>query len=184
MPPKTQKSNSPLRQQRLLKGWTLERAANEIYELCLDEPRVGARGDINAQMISKWETGKYPPSLYYQEKLSVLYGKSIQELGFVEEQDTSTPSATTPTFSTSPTLVLSPSTSTQSIDAVFNDEGQEPEVLAAKLLSLSGKQLATLTAAGWTLQDVTASLHTILEGEAVLAKINRRQQIQEAKRHH
>ncbi len=181
MPPKTQKLNSPLRQQRLLKGWTLERLANEIYELCLNDPRAGSRGDINAQMISKWETGKYPPSLYYQEKLSVLYGKSIQKLGFVEEQDTSTPSTTAPTSSTSPTLILNHSTSTQNIDAVLNDEVQEPELLAAKLLSLSGKQLAILTAAGWTLQDVTASLHTILEGEAVLAKINRKQQVQEAK---
>lgn len=183
MSSKTQKPNSPLRQQRLLKGWTLERLANEIYELCRDEPRAGARGDINAQMISKWETGKYPPSLYYQEKLSLLYGKSVQELGFIEEQETSHSSTTVATHvsSSNPTIIASSSISIQTIDAVLNSETQEPEVLAAKLLSLSGKQLAVLTTTGWTLQDVTASLQAILEGETVLAKINQRQLTQEAR---
>jgi len=69
----THKQHSPLRQQRLLKGWTLERVADELHKLSRKLPKVGARGDINAQMISKWETGKYVPSLYYQEQLSLLY---------------------------------------------------------------------------------------------------------------
>ncbi len=53
-----------------------------------------------------------------------------------------------------------------------------PEILAANLLSLSSKQLAMLTAAGWTPEDVMAALHIILQGEAVMAKINRRQVLQ------
>ena len=123
-------------------------------------------------MISKWETGKYPPSLYYQEKLSLLYGKSVQELGFIEEQEISHSSTTIITHvpSSNPTVILGSSISTQSIDAVLNSETQEPEVLAAKLLSLSGKQLAVLTTTGWTLQDVTASLQAILEGEVSFSK--------------
>lgn len=76
-------SNERLRQARLRKGWTQERLADELYKLCCEQPRVGARGDINAQMISRWENGKHPPSLFYQEKLCLLFDKSAEELGFV-----------------------------------------------------------------------------------------------------
>lgn len=83
---RTSKPNNFLRQQRMRRGWTLDRLADELYKICRNEPRVGARGDINAQMISRWETGKHPPSLYYQEKLCILFGKSADELGFIEMQ--------------------------------------------------------------------------------------------------
>src|SRR5579863_7967681 len=73
--------NGLLRQQRLERGWTLERTADELYKLF--GTRAGNRGDINAKMIGGWERGEHPPSLYYQEKLSLLYGKSLRELGFI-----------------------------------------------------------------------------------------------------
>src|SRR5438105_794229 len=83
-----ERANTPnelLKQARLRKGWTQERLADELYALSREQPRVGARGDINAQMISRWGNGKYPPSLFYQEKLCLLFGKSAEELGFVEQ---------------------------------------------------------------------------------------------------
>jgi transcriptional regulator with XRE-family HTH domain len=112
------KPNNLLRQQRLQRSWTLERAADELYKLC--GPRARARGDINANMISRWELGKHPPSPFWQEKLCTLYKKTTKELGFLEEQqaslnqqttllsaeDSSSIIATQPTFITMPQGLL------------------------------------------------------------------------------
>src|SRR5216110_2867634 len=68
-----------LRQERLKQGWTQEQVADELYKLC--GSKGGARGDINANMVSRWENGKHPPSLFWQNKLCELYGKIAQELG-------------------------------------------------------------------------------------------------------
>lgn len=78
-------SSTLLRQQRVARGWTLEQLADELYKLCRDEPRR-TRGDINAQMISRWEIGKHSPSLYYQKKLCEIFGRSAEELGFTKSE--------------------------------------------------------------------------------------------------
>jgi tetratricopeptide (TPR) repeat protein/DNA-binding XRE family transcriptional regulator len=60
-----------LRQERERRGWT----QNEVAE------RIGSTR-VN---ISRWESGLIVPGPYYRQKLSDLFGKSIQELGFIPE---------------------------------------------------------------------------------------------------
>src|SRR5947209_16514268 len=60
-----------LRQERERRGWT----QNEVAE------RIGSTR-VN---ISRWESGTIIPGPYYRQKLSDLFGKSIQELGFIPE---------------------------------------------------------------------------------------------------
>jgi hypothetical protein len=56
--------------------------AEAIGRLCQDNARE--RGEISGKMISRWETGDTLPSLFYQKKLCMLYGKTAQELGFLD----------------------------------------------------------------------------------------------------
>ncbi|MBA2396635.1 MAG: helix-turn-helix domain-containing protein [Ktedonobacteraceae bacterium] len=65
-----------LRTMRESHGWTQEELAEKI----------GTTGVT----ISRWESGITFPNRYFRKKLSILYGKSIQELGLMpEEQDAS-----------------------------------------------------------------------------------------------
>src|SRR5947209_7191753 len=78
------KPNHLLRWHRRQRSWTLEDAARELHRFCESEPRAYVRGEINAKMIGSWERGDHTPSPYYQGKLRLLFGKSAEELGFVE----------------------------------------------------------------------------------------------------
>jgi transcriptional regulator with XRE-family HTH domain len=70
-----------LRNMRESQGWTQEELAEKI----------GTTGVT----ISRWESGITFPNRYFRKKLSILYGKSIRELGLLPEvQDV--PSATNP----------------------------------------------------------------------------------------
>src|SRR5437870_3282915 len=60
-----------LRQERVRRGWT----QSEVAE------RIGSTR-VN---ISRWENGMIVPGPYYRQRLSDLFGKSIQELGFIPE---------------------------------------------------------------------------------------------------
>jgi transcriptional regulator with XRE-family HTH domain len=60
-----------LRTMRESQGWTQEELAEKI----------GTTGVT----ISRWESGVTFPSRYFQKRLSTLYGKSIQELGLLQE---------------------------------------------------------------------------------------------------
>ncbi len=61
-----------LRTERKRRGWTYEDVANRI-----DLP--------DAHTVGRWERGVTLPSPYYRQKLSQLYGKSIEELGLLDE---------------------------------------------------------------------------------------------------
>jgi transcriptional regulator with XRE-family HTH domain len=63
--------NKRLREQRELRGWTQEELAEKV--------------EISAVTVSRWESGILP-SLYHRRKLSELFGKSPQELGFIQEE--------------------------------------------------------------------------------------------------
>ncbi len=63
--------NSLLRSMRESQGWTQEELAEKI----------GTTGVT----ISRWESGVTFPSRYFRRRLSTLYGKSIQELGLLQE---------------------------------------------------------------------------------------------------
>src|SRR5579863_7276120 len=69
-------TGSQLKQERERHGWSQEHVAKHI-------------GSTQVT-ISRWEKGISVPGPYYRQKLSELFGRSLQELGlFVEaEQDT------------------------------------------------------------------------------------------------
>src|SRR2546425_534175 len=66
--------NLQLRRERQLRGWSQAYLAEEI----------GAPGDY---YISRWERGEVLPSPLYQQKLCELFGKTAEELGFLQVVD-------------------------------------------------------------------------------------------------
>lgn len=72
------KPNDLLRRQRLLRGWSLDRLAEEIH-------RRG--GGADATQIGKWERGIRKPRPYYQEMLIEIYGVTADGLGLVERYE-------------------------------------------------------------------------------------------------
>ncbi len=73
----TRTSGSRIRQERERRAWTQAELAD----------RIGSTR-IN---ISRWENGASVPGPYYRQRLSELFGKSVQELGFLstfDEEDT------------------------------------------------------------------------------------------------
>lgn len=72
--------NSLLRQQRLLRGWSLSRVAEELRLICENEQHnVG----VSSNMIWKWEQGKHLPSPLYQAAFCRLYQRNADQLGFL-----------------------------------------------------------------------------------------------------
>jgi tetratricopeptide (TPR) repeat protein/transcriptional regulator with XRE-family HTH domain len=175
------KPNHRLRRERELRSWTLEQAADALYQLCAKEPRMGSRGDINASMISRWERGIHPPSQFYQRKLSLLYGKSAEELEFLDPL----PDQVTEPFPPSPprlTSVLSniqqvPSatfSTMQAIDVLCADADTTPDQQLGAWLALSAQDLIPLFDAGWTPEMVLEALHIHLPGVHAMSQISRR----------
>lgn len=73
--------NHRLRHQRLLRGWSLETAAEELDKLA---PLVGQKHlGVTASMFGKWERGIHQPRGVYRQLLCVLYEATAEELGFV-----------------------------------------------------------------------------------------------------
>ncbi len=70
------KPNVRLKHERMLRGWSQARVAQEI--------------DTSERNIGRWERGFSTPSPYFREKLCQLFGKSAQELGFVSDEESST----------------------------------------------------------------------------------------------
>lgn len=64
--------NYLLRSAREYQGWTQEELAEKI--------------GTTSVTISRWESGITFPSRYFRKKLSTLYGKSIQELGLLQDE--------------------------------------------------------------------------------------------------
>lgn len=70
--------NDRLRRQRILRGWSLERVADEV--------RAMGSGGVDSKMVGKWERGVNTPRPHYREILCKLYGCDTAELGFVDLQ--------------------------------------------------------------------------------------------------
>lgn len=64
------RSNTQLRRERELKGWSQRTVAEQI--------------GTNPQTVTRWELGEHKPSRYFQTKLCELFGKSAEELGFMD----------------------------------------------------------------------------------------------------
>ncbi|MGI9057183.1 MAG: hypothetical protein ACR2H5_01240 [Ktedonobacteraceae bacterium] len=172
------KPNRLLRRQRLLRGWTLKQVVDELCKLCEEEDDVPG---VTADMVSKWEREERKPSRFYQSKLCVLYGKSADQLGFIETIAMPEPSQTNSSNSLLPTPTFIPGSSvgTRTIDALLSTEqAQVSEALSTTILSQSSQQLAMLTTLGWTQQDIINAIQIVLQGETAMATMNRRQVLQ------
>ncbi len=69
--------NQPLRAERLKRGWSQQRVADELQLLFPDS-------NATDKDIGRWERGSRTPSPFYREKLCALYGKQADELGFIK----------------------------------------------------------------------------------------------------
>ena len=67
-----------LRYQRLLRGWSQKELSHVIYLVSCQEGRPSG---ICQKTISRWESGKHQPSLYYQMCLCKIFGATTEELG-------------------------------------------------------------------------------------------------------
>ena len=67
------KPNLLLRAARKERGWTQQQVADQI----------GASQSLN---VSRWESGTAFPSAYYIEQLCRLFGKTVRELGLIQEE--------------------------------------------------------------------------------------------------
>jgi transcriptional regulator with XRE-family HTH domain/tetratricopeptide (TPR) repeat protein len=92
----TKKPNSILRNERINRGWSQQRLAEQL--------------NTSEDIISKWERGVSKPSRFYQEKLCILFGKNAIELGMIE-QKTPEPIAINTVYPASPTSLLQGETS-------------------------------------------------------------------------
>lgn len=72
------KPNDLLRRQRLLRGWSLGRLAEEIQK---------RGGGADSKLVGKWERGEIRPRPYHQEMLVEIYGITADLLGFVEAHE-------------------------------------------------------------------------------------------------
>ncbi len=70
-----------LRRQRLLRGWSKERAAAELAELAVR--RGSAKPGVDGKAFGRWEEGHTRPT-FYAPLLCELYGKTAEELDLVE----------------------------------------------------------------------------------------------------
>ena len=61
--------NLKLKHERNLRGWSQGNLAEQIR--------------VPDYYISRWESGKYAPSPHYQQKLCEVFGKTVEELGFL-----------------------------------------------------------------------------------------------------
>src|SRR5579859_482587 len=77
----TGKPNELLRQQRVLRGWSLVRVADELRALCEQDHHVVP---VNSNMIRKWEQGKHTPSPLYRDAFCRLYKLTADKLGFID----------------------------------------------------------------------------------------------------
>jgi len=85
--------NKQLRTERLRRGWSQKKVAFDI--------------DTSKDVVSRWETGERVPSLYYQEKLCRLFGKTADELGFLNVKSTKEiAEPSTPAMETLPDTML------------------------------------------------------------------------------
>src|SRR5579859_7304579 len=76
---------SPLKYQRLLRGWSQQDVVDALYQLCSTGGCPGA--GLSIYTISRWENGKNLPSPLYRKHLCALYGLTAAQLGFIEAQE-------------------------------------------------------------------------------------------------
>lgn len=123
--------NRRLKEAREHQGWTHKEVADML-------------GIPDTRMISRWEHGLHTPHPYYRRKLAELFGKSLEELGFLKPGDEEHLQAEGPSeYSRSPAPIWNvPATFTSLI-------GREQDIVAVSaLLQRSDVRLITLLGPG------------------------------------
>jgi len=93
----TGRQNSFLRHNRLARGWSLRRVADEIRIIGVKEN--GKEPGVNADMVGEWERGIKIPSPYYREKLCQIYNATANQLGFLADTTASSIRKSQPSMS-------------------------------------------------------------------------------------
>lgn len=174
-------STSLLRRSRLVRHWTLERAADALFLLCTEQERRQRRGDINAKMISEWERGKHVPDAFWREKLCLLYEASAEELGFVASlphEDPSSVGMSRESFAPDVPVIVTPGEQAQAMRVLEQRDLAPLDTQASAWLLLGVDHLAHLFDEGWSADDILTSLQTVLQGVQAMAQINRRHLLQ------
>jgi tetratricopeptide (TPR) repeat protein len=174
--------DSQLKRQREMRGWSQARAAEKLAQLCAsgDGKSVG----VDDKMIGSWERGEHLPSPYYREKLSLLYGKSLQELGLITLEETREERAEEsfhlskrllPTISEPPQQMTSVRlTPRQAIDLFYEATHPTYEPQPGEWLALGASDLGRLFDEGWSLEEILTALHITLQGVQAMPNISRR----------
>jgi transcriptional regulator with XRE-family HTH domain len=74
-------SCSPLKYQRLLRGWSQQDVADELYKRCAAEGKADVA--ICAKLVGRWERGESKPRPIYCKHLCTLYGLTAADLGLL-----------------------------------------------------------------------------------------------------
>jgi tetratricopeptide (TPR) repeat protein/transcriptional regulator with XRE-family HTH domain len=194
-PGEQRKPNLLLREQRLLRGWSLQRVVEELCALSSVDNRLPG---VNAPMVSNWETGTKKPSPFYRERLCKLYNMTADQLGFMdsavfhpEPSIGTAPDSTANNGHYDARLIHSilpagnskPAPSTRVIPyeqikavGLLNDgtEHTHEEQLSA-WLALGANHLSMLLDAGWSPEKVLDSVRVVLQGMQGLPGISRRE---------
>src|SRR5579875_591463 len=174
------RATSLLRRSRLLRHWTLEQAADALFQLCTEQERCQRRGDINAKMISAWERGKHVPDAFWREQLCRLYEASAEELGLGEPVPHQVPSSVRMSAPLpgerghALPVIVTPGEYGHSLHVLQQRDCAPLNTQASAWLLLGVDHLAHLFDEGWSVDDILTSLQTVLQGVQVMSKFNRR----------
>lgn len=72
---------SPLKYYRMIRGWSQQDVADELYRRCSEDGKPDVA--LNVNTISKWERGINKPSPLYRKHFCLLYGVTARALGFL-----------------------------------------------------------------------------------------------------
>ena len=194
-PGEQRKPNLLLREQRLLRGWSLQRV---VEELCALSSADGRLPGVNAPMVSNWETGTKKPSPFYQERLCKLYNMTADQLGLMESPVLhSAPSIRTAPVSTegngyydarlihsvpparntvpAPFLSVIPREQIKTIDLLNDSTEYTHEEQMSAWLALGANYLSLLLDAGESTEQVLDAVRVVLYGVQGLPDICRRE---------
>jgi transcriptional regulator with XRE-family HTH domain len=76
---------SPLKYQRLLRGWSQQDVVNELVSRCEAEGRASV--GLTIDTLRGWENGYHKPSPLYRKHLCTLYDLTADKLGFIASQE-------------------------------------------------------------------------------------------------
>jgi hypothetical protein len=133
---------------------------------------------MSADTVGRWELGVSKPSLFYQQKLCVLFGTSAAELGLIEllpPPPERLPAVASRRQQGAPAPFPS---AFQPIGLLAETPGLAPEELLGAWLAAGAADLSALCAEGWTLEEVLSSLQVVLKGVQAMPNVSRRQLLQ------